>query len=91
MGNACSSRKSKGNNEGKEKEAKGGVSKTDDIKFDKSSFIMQKDELFKDNYLIGQSMGSGTYGEVRKCKNARSQVVRAVKILRKERLDDFEV
>ena len=41
MGNACSSRKSKGNNEGKEKEgSKGGVSKTDDIKFDKSSFIM---------------------------------------------------
>jgi hypothetical protein len=36
-------------------------------------------------------MGSGTYGEVRKCKNAKSNVVRAVKILRKEKLDEFEV
>ena len=34
-------------------------------------------------------MGSGTYGEVRKCKNAKSNVVRAVKILRKEKLDEL--
>ena len=36
-------------------------------------------------------MGSGTYGEVRKCKNIRSQVVRAVKILKKSNLNDFEL
>ena len=36
-------------------------------------------------------MGSGTYGEVRKCKNIRSQAVRAVKILKKQNLNDFEL
>ena len=36
-------------------------------------------------------MGNGTYGEVRKCKHNRSGIIRAVKILRKERLDDFEI
>ena len=36
-------------------------------------------------------MGSGTYGEVRKCKNIRSQVIRAVKILKKQNLNDFEL
>lgn len=47
---------------------------------------MQKNEKFKDNYLIGQSMGCGIFGEVRKCKHQNSKVVRAVKILRKEKL-----
>ena len=36
-------------------------------------------------------MGSGTYGEVRKCNNNKTNMIRAVKILRKERLDDFEI
>ena len=43
--------------------------KIDEVKVDRSSFIMQKNEKFKDNYLIGQSMGCGIYGEVRKCKS----------------------
>ncbi len=36
-------------------------------------------------------IGNGTFGEVRKCKHIRLNVVRAVKILRKERLDNFEI
>ena len=36
-------------------------------------------------------MGNGAYGEVRKCKNARTQVVRAVKILKMDKLDDHEL
>lgn len=31
-------------------------------------------------------MGSGTYGEVRKCKHQKSGAVRAVKIVKQERL-----
>ena len=52
MGNACSSRKSK-DNESKEKEDHKAVINTQDIKFDKSSFVMQNDERFRDNYLVG--------------------------------------
>ena len=36
-------------------------------------------------------MGNGQYGEVRKCKNARTQVVRAVKILKIDKIVDHEL
>ena len=49
---------------------------------------MKSTEKFKDNYLIGLSLGSGAFGEVRKCKGQRSNAVRAVKILRKEKIGD---
>ena len=61
---------------------------TDGITIDKSNFIQFKeDEKFKDNYSLGESMGCSTYGEVRKCKNIRTHTIRAVKILKKDRLD----
>ena len=56
-----------------------------------STFVMQKTEKFKDNYLIGQSMGCSDKGEVRKCKNMKSGQIRAVKILRKEKLTKFDI
>lgn len=53
---------------------------------------MLKNEKFSDNYLIGQSMGSSYFGEVRKCKHQKSGVIRAVKIIRKNsELNDLEV
>ena len=53
---------------------------------------MLKNEKFRDNYLIGQSLGSGYFGEVRKCKHQRSGIVRGVKILKKTpELNDLEV
>lgn len=62
-----------------------------DVKLDKTKFIFQNnDEKFRDVYLIGSSMGSGHYGEVRKCKHQRSNIVRAVKILKKDKLDKYE-
>ena len=89
MGNCCSNKNKK---ENRDQDGQGDpTTQVDDIKFDKSSFIFQKDQKFRDNYLIGQSMGTGTYGEVRRCKNNKSNVVRAVKILRKDKLDDFEI
>ena len=47
---------------------------------------MQKNEKFKDNYKIGRSMGCSIFGEVRQCEHKNSEVVRAVKILRKDKL-----
>jgi len=44
------------------------------------------DQKFKDNYLIGLSMGSGINGEVRKCKQSKTNAVRAVKILKKDKI-----
>lgn len=35
-------------------------------------------------------MGSGQYGEVRKCRHKITNIVRAVKILNKEKLDKLE-
>ena len=60
--------------------------KRDNFVFDMSHFKNKKDEKFKDNYKIGQSMGCSHFGEVRKCQHSNSRVVRAVKILRKERI-----
>ena len=36
-------------------------------------------------------MGCGKYGEVRKCIHKSTKVVRAVKILKKDKLDDLEI
>jgi calcium-dependent protein kinase len=36
-------------------------------------------------------MGSSTLGEVRKCKNNKTNALRAVKILKKEKLGEFEL
>lgn len=64
----------------------------DGIAIDKSNFIQFKeDEKFKDNYVLGSSMGCSTYGEVRKCKNIRTSSIRAVKILKRDRLDHYEM
>lgn len=94
MGNCCTSKKDKApdaaEGSGSQLDGKESKKSVDDLKFDKSKFVMQKDEKFRDNYLIGSSMGTSTYGEVRKCKHSRSNIVRAVKILKKEKLDDME-
>jgi len=39
-----------------------------------------------DNYNVGQSLGSGHFGETRKCKIINTNVVRAVKILIKTQM-----
>ena len=56
------------------------------FKNSKGNCIFYKDDLFRNNYLIGQSMGSGYYGEVRKCKQIKSGIIRAVKIYKKEKM-----
>lgn len=89
MGNCCNSKRA--HNDSESKDPKKDSLRNNDIRFSKSTFITQKNEKFRDNYHIGQSMGCGMFGEVRKCRHSKSNVIRAVKILRKDKLSKFEV
>ncbi len=71
------------------------------LRINQADFIFEKNERFRENYIIGQSLGSGkapqnngvagAFGEVRKCQNKRTQAIRAVKILRKDQLDEKDI
>ena len=61
----------------------------DDLAIDTSVFKIREGN-FKDVYLIGSLIGEGALGEVRKCKLKHSEVVRAVRILRKNTMGDLE-
>mmetsp|Transcript_16923 Transcript_16923/g.28659 ORF Transcript_16923/g.28659 Transcript_16923/m.28659 type:complete len:291 (+) Transcript_16923:114-986(+) len=54
--------------------------------------IKEKKDSFRNDYRIGQSIGTGSCGEVRKCRNVKTNLVKAVKILRKDKMDqnDYE-
>lgn len=56
-----------------------------------SNLIYHRDQKFVDNYFIGKSLGCGTYSEVRRCRQVQTGVNRAVKIVRKDRMDEFEI
>ena len=61
-----------------------------DIKFSKTNFIVHDRDngsKFKEDYLVGQSLGSSHFGEVRKCRHIQTNQVRAVKIIRKDKID----
>ena len=60
------------------------------MKFEKNNLIYHRDQKFVDNYLIGKSLGCGTFSEVRRCRQTQTGVNRAVKILRRDRMDEFE-
>lgn len=62
----------------------------EDVKFSKSDFIFEKQGKFRDFYQIGTALGTGAFGEVRKCIHRKTGVPRAVKILRKDGLDGKE-
>ena len=42
------------------------------------------------DYILGAQLGQGSYGEVRECQHKETKAKRAVKILRKVRLDEAE-
>jgi len=93
----CSS-KATGVDDGALKPAKGGekggsgsaVKKIEDFKVSTSDFISENKGKFRDFYSIGTALGTGAFGEVRKCSNRKTGAIRAVKIIRKDSLDSKE-
>ncbi len=61
------------------------------FKVSASDYVGKKVGKIRDHYRIGKVLGSGAFGEVRLCLHKESQVQRAVKVLRKNLLDDKEM
>ena len=57
-----------------------------DFKIKSMKFVDKKEEVFRDNYIIGQCLGRSEYAQVRKCRNKASEIVRAVKIFKKSKM-----
>lgn len=53
-------------------------------------FISSKFTDINSEYSLGLEIGSGTYGKVFICQNIQSQIVRAVKLINKNRIKDYE-
>ena len=60
------------------------------FKVSRKSFVMQHDksEKFSDHYQLKEQLGSGNYGTVHACLHIESTDIRAVKILKKEKIQD---
>ena len=55
---------------------------------EKTDWMLERKDRFKDNYRIGMCIGVGTYGEVRVCSHIRTKNKRAVRILKKKKMDE---
>jgi serine/threonine protein kinase len=55
----------------------------EDILVSAKTFITENKGKFRDCYKIGHVIGSGAYGQVRKCLHIKSNSVRAVKLIPK--------
>ena len=62
----------------------------DKVKVSGSQFVTQGEGTLRDVYKIGQQLGEGAFGEVRKCTHRETKEVRAVKVLKKESMDQSE-
>lgn len=63
----------------------------EEFKLKASDFVSKKVGKIRDHYRIGKVLGSGAFGEVRLCLHKDTQTQRAVKVLRKNLLDDKEM
>ena len=61
-----------------------------DLKIGKSDFIQSNNGKFKDHYQIGQMLGLGASGDVRKCFTRDTKDIRAVKLIKKESMTQEE-
>ena len=51
---------------------------------------MSNEGKFKEKYSLGQLLGQGAFGEVRKCINRNTKIIRAVKLIKKDSMNDEE-
>lgn len=68
-----------------------GASGDEDFKVSAKNFVHKKVGKIRDHYRIGKVLGSGAFGEVRLCLHKETQTQRAVKVLRKNLLDEKEM
>lgn len=61
------------------------------MKGEKTDWMLERKDKFQDNYRVGMCVGEGTYGEVRVCQHIRTKNKRAVRILRKNKMDEVTV
>lgn len=64
---------------------------TEEVKISAKDFVSKKVGKIRDFYRIGKVLGSGAFGEVRLCLHKDTQSQRAVKVLRKNLLDEKEM
>ena len=55
-----------------------------------SMFVSKTQEKLRKIYKIGSTLGTGAFGEVRKCMHRETHVHRAVKLIKKQDMDDEE-
>lgn len=66
------------------------ISTKDGVTFKPADMVKLQDGKFRDHYSVGPELGKGAFGEVRRCVHKISKQVRAVKIIRKDKLDQAE-
>lgn len=57
------------------------------LSFSKSDFITENQGKFRDFYEMGDVLGTGAFGEVRKCVQRATGIIRAVKFIQKNQMD----
>ena len=60
----------------------------EELKFDKSTFIFYKKTKINEEYLLGETLGQGAFGTVRKAIHKVTKQERAIKILKKRQQDE---
>jgi calcium-dependent protein kinase len=60
----------------------------DQLKFDKSTFVCYKTTKINEEYLLGETLGQGAFGTVRKAIHKVTGQERAIKILKKRHQDE---
>ena len=60
----------------------------DQLKFDKSTFVCYKTTKINEEYLLGETLGQGAFGTVRKAVHKVTGQERAIKILKKRQQDE---
>ena len=60
------------------------------MKFQRSTFVYQSEIEFKSKYMLGGTIGSGYFSEVRDCKDLHTSSLKAVKIFTKRVMDEYQ-